>query len=163
MKRVAAATALTLIYAAAAAFSSAHTSAAQTHNDSARFTVNENFTFPNPCTGELMDISDTTNVVCHRQQRADGTSAERCHVVQDVTAVGQTTGITFHGTGTFKDEFAATDACDFTYANRGRVNLVSPGSDVNLVLGFDELVSTEACVLTADSHLVSADCRGAGR
>lgn len=133
---------------------------AQTQNQTTRIEFTEAFIFPNDCTGEIMDVSDTTVVTCHDQLRADGSFGEKCQIRQDVTAVGQTTGITFHGSGTFKDEFRTTDACNFSFTNVGRVNLISPGSDVNLVLNFDELVTMENCAMTADSHVVSADCRG---
>jgi hypothetical protein len=134
--------------------------AAQTQNQTSKTVLTEAFTFPNECTGELMDVTDTTVVTCHDQSRADGTFNEKCEIRQDVTATGETTGITFHGTGTFKDEFTATDACNFSFTNRGRVRLISPGSDTNLILNFDETTIKENCVLATDSHLVSADCRG---
>jgi hypothetical protein len=107
-----------------------------------------------------MDISDTTTVNCHDQQRADGTFSEKCEIRQDVSATGQTTGISWHGTATFKDEFTATDACNFSFSNRGAVRLISSGSDVNVFISFDEFVRQDNCVLTADQHLVSFDCRG---
>jgi hypothetical protein len=150
-----------LVFAIAAIISpSLLTTKAQTRNQSNKFQVTETFTFPNECTNELMDISDTTTVTCHDQQRADGTFREKCEIRQDVTAIGETTGITWHGAATFKDEFVATDACNFSFSNRGKVHLISPGSDVNVVISFDEFVSQEDCVLTADQHLVSFDCRG---
>jgi hypothetical protein len=107
-----------------------------------------------------MDISDTTTVTCHDQQRADGTFIEKCEIRQDVSATGKTTGISWHGTATFKDELIATDECTFSFSNRGTVRLISPGSDVNVFISFDELVRNENCILTADQHLVSFDCRG---
>ena len=133
---------------------------AQTQNHSFKTEVTEAFIFPNDCTGELMDVTDTTVVTCHDQLRADGTSGEKCQIRQDVDAVGETTGITYHGSGTFKDELIATDACNFSFTNRGRVNLISPGSNVNLILNFDDVTRVESCVPTTDSHLVSANCRG---
>jgi len=105
-----------------------------------------------------MDISDTTTVTCHDQQRADGTFIEKCEIRQDVSALGRTTGINWHGTATFKDEFVA-DPCNFSFSNRGKVHLISPGSDVNAVISFDEFVRQENCILTADQHVVSFDCR----
>ena len=136
---------------------------AQTRNHSSKFQVTESFTFPNECTSELMDISDTTTVNCHDQERADGTFIEKCEIRQDVTATGQSTGITWHGAGTFKDEVVTTDACNFSFSNVGKVRLVSSGSSVNTFISFDELVSIQDCVLTADEHLVSFDCRGNGK
>ena len=136
------------------------TTKAQTRNQSSKFQVTETFIFPNECTNELMDISDTTTVTCHDQQRADGTFNEKCEIRQDVTAIGETTGITWHGAATFKDETVATDACNFSFSNRGKVHLISPGSNVNVVISFDELVRQDNCVLTTDQHLVSFDCRG---
>src|SRR5258707_14497714 len=136
------------------------TTEAQTGNQSFKFQTTETFTFPNECTNELMDISDTTTVTCHDQQRTDGTFSEKCEIRQDVTAIGETTGITWHGAATFKDETVATDACNFSFSNRGKVHLISPGSNVNLVISFDEFVQKEDCLLTADQHLVSFDCRG---
>lgn len=133
---------------------------AQTQNHTTKTEITEVFTFPNECTGELMDVTDTTVITCHDQLRADGTFGEKCQIRQDVNAVGETTGIIFHGSGIFKDEFTTTDACNFSFTNRGWVTLISPGSDANLILNFDELVIMENCVMTADSHLVSADCRG---
>ena len=135
------------------------TTKAQTRNQSSKFQVTETFIFPNECTNELMDISDTTTVTCHDQQRADGTFNEKCEIRQDVTVIGETTGITWHGAATFKDETVATDACNFSFSNRGKVHLISPGSNVNVVISFDELVRQDNCLLTADQHLVSFDCR----
>ena len=131
---------------------------AQTRNQSNKFQITESFAFPNECTNELMDISDTTTVTCHDQQRADGTFIEKCEIRQDVSALGRTTGINWHGTATFKDEFVA-DPCNFSFSNRGKVHLISPGSDVNAVISFDEFVRQENCILTADQHVVSFDCR----
>jgi hypothetical protein len=37
------------------------------------------------------------------------------------------------------------------------------GSSVNTVITFDDLVRMDNCVLTANQHLVSFDCRGAGK
>jgi len=139
------------------------TAGAQTQNQSSKFQITESFTFPNDCTEELMDISDTTTVTCHDQQRADGTFSEKCEIRQDVTATGETTGIVWHGTATFKDETVATDGCNFSFSNRGKVHLISPGSSVNTVITFDDLVRMDNCVLTANQHLVSFDCRGAGK
>jgi hypothetical protein len=138
------------------------TTGAQTRNQSNKFQTTETFTFPNECTNELMDVSDTTTVTCHDQQRADGTFIEKCEIRQDVTAVGETTGITWHGTATFKDEFVATDTCNFSFSNRGKVLLISPGGDVNAVISFDDFVRQENCILTVDTHVASFDCRGDG-
>ncbi len=139
------------------------TTKAQTRNQSNKFQGTETFIFPNECTNELMDVSDTTTVTCHDQQRADGTFSEKCEIRQDVTAVGETTGITWHGTATFKDEFVATDQCNFSSSNRGRVPLISQGSDVNTFITFDDFVRQDNCVLTSDQHVVSFDCRGDGK
>jgi len=136
---------------------------AQTGNQHSKFTITEQFTFPNGCTNELMDVSDTTTVTCHDQLRADGTFNEKCEIRQDVTAAGETTGIIWHGTATFKDEFIATDDCNFSFSNRGKVQLISAGNTPNTIITFDDLVRMENCVLTADQHLVSFDCRGAGK
>src|SRR5260370_11658716 len=94
------------------------TTKAQTRNQSSKFQVTESFTFPNECTNELMDVSDTTTVTCHDQQRADGTFNEKCEIRQDVTATGQTTAITCHGTPTFQDEVVPTAACNSSFINR---------------------------------------------
>jgi hypothetical protein len=151
----------TFILAAALTLGSLPTrTQAQTQNHTSKAELTETFTFPNDCTGEFMDVSDTTYVTCHDQLRADGAFDEKCEIRQDVTAVGETTGITFHGTATFKDVFTATNACNFTFTNHGRVPLISPGSNVNLILSFDDIVRMENCVMTTDSHVVSADCRG---
>lgn len=137
-------------------------SRAQTRNQSSKFQVTESFVFPNECTNELMDVSDTTTVTCHDQQRADGTFIEKCEIRQDVTATAQSTGITWQGTGHFKDEVVTTDPCNFSFSNVGTVRLISPGSSVNTFLYFNELVTIEDCIPTADDHLVSFDCRGNG-
>ena len=161
MRKIVISLTATFIFVLAVALSSLPTRTnAQTQNHSTKTEITEAFTFPNECTGELMDVTDTTVITCHDQLRADGTFGEKCQIRQDVNAVGETTGITFHGSATFKDEFRATDACNFSFTNRGRVNLISTGSDVNLILNFDDLVIMENCVMTADSHFVSADCRG---
>ena len=136
---------------------------AQTRNQSSKFQATESFTFPNECTNELMDVSDTTTVTCHDQQRADGTFSEKCEIRQDVTATGETTGIIWNGTATFKDEFVTTDPCNFSFSNRGKVQLISAGSTPNTIIAFDDLVRKENCVLTANQHLVSFDCRGADK
>jgi hypothetical protein len=134
-------------------------------SDNARFkvTVTEQFVFPNDCTGELMDVSDTTVVICHDQLRADGTFNEKCTIVQDVTAVGETTGIVWHGNGAFQDETIATDECNFTATNVGKVKLISNGNAPNLILSFDDLVRVENCELSVENHLGSFDCRGGGK
>jgi len=150
------------IFAIGITFAALPQTEAQTRNQHTKFTVTEQFTFPNECTNELIDVSDTTVVTCHDQLRADGTFNEKCEIRQDITATGQTTGIIWHGTATFKDEFIATDNCNFSFTNRGKVKLISAGNTPNIVITFDELVRMENCVLTADQHLVSFDCRGAG-
>jgi hypothetical protein len=132
----------------------------QTRNQSMKFEVTETFTFPNECTNELMDVTSKTVVTCHDQQRADGRLIEKCEIRQNLTAVGQSTGITFNGNATFKDELTATDICNFSFSNRGRLRLITAGSDVNLVLTFDDFVRVENCVMTANTHFVGADCRG---
>lgn len=136
---------------------------AQTGNEHSKVTITEQFVFPNDCTAELMDVSDTTVVTCLDHVRADGTFNEKCEIRQDVTAVGETTGIIWHGNATFKDEFIATDDCNFSFTNRGTVKLISNGNTPNLFLSFDDLVRMEDCVLTADDHFASFDCRGLGK
>lgn len=136
------------------------TTRAQTQNQTSHTEITESFTFPNECTNELMDVVSTSVVNCHDQLRADGTFDEKCQIRQSVTAVGQTTGITFSGVGTFTDTFTATNPCNFHFTNSGSVRLISQGSDVNLILTFNDTVRMESCVLTTDSHLGSADCRG---
>jgi hypothetical protein len=159
MKTTVSLTAIFLFAIAAIISPTSLTTKAQTRNQSQKFQVTETLIFPNECTNELMDISDTTTVTCHDQQRADGTFNEKCEIRQDVTAIGETTGITWHGAATFKDETVATDACNFSFSNRGKVHLISPGSDVNVVISFDEFVRKEDCIFTADQHLASFDCR----
>src|SRR5689334_1773627 len=85
---------------------------AQTRNQSSKLQFTEAFAFPNECTNELMNITDTTTITCHDQQRADGTFSEKCEIRQDVDATGQTTGTNWHGTATFKDDFVTTDNCN---------------------------------------------------
>ncbi len=136
------------------------TTCAQTENQSTKSRVTETFIFPNDCTSELMDVTSTSTVNCHDQLRADGSFDEKCEIRQDVTAVGQISGNTFHGSATFKDEFVAPDACNFRFTNRGRVHLISPGSDVNAVITFDDIIIMQDCVLLPDQHFVSFDCRG---
>lgn len=136
---------------------------AQTGNAHSKVTITEQFEFPNDCTGELMDVSDTTVVTCHDQLRADGTFNEKCEIVQDVTAVGETTGIIWHGNATFKDETIATDDCNFTFTNIGKVKLISNGNAPNLIVSFDDLVQMEDCALTVDNHFASFNCRGTGK
>jgi hypothetical protein len=135
---------------------------AQTLNQHAKIIATEEFTFPNDCTNELMDVSDTTVVTCHDQLRTDGTINEKCEIRQDVTAIGETTGIIWHGEATFKDETITSDACNFSFSNLGRVNLLSAGNAPNTIITFDDVVHMENCVLTEDQHLVSFDCRGEG-
>src|SRR5258708_14470219 len=69
------------VFATAAIISAPRlTTKAQTRNQSSKFQVTETFIFPNECTNELMDISDTTTVTFHDQQRADGTFDETCEI-----------------------------------------------------------------------------------
>lgn len=162
MKKVTIGLALGLLMAAMASPLTSK-SGAQSRNQSSKTTFTETFEFPNECTNELMNVSDTTTVTCHDQQRADGTFSEKCEIRQDVTAVGETTGIIWHGTATFKDEFVTTDPCNFSFSNRGAVRLISAGNTPNTIISIDELVRMENCVLTADEHLISFDCRGADK
>ena len=111
--------AILAVSAAATVMPSPMIAGAQTQNQTSRFQITESFTFPNECTNEVMDVADTTTVTCHDQQRADGTFSEKCEIRQDVTATGETTGINWHGAATFKDEFLATDPCNFSFSNRG--------------------------------------------
>ncbi len=163
MKRALASIAVGFVTVAAIVGPVPRKTTAQTRNQSSKFQITESFAFPNECTNELMDVSDTTTVTCHDQQRADGTFAEKCEIRQDVSATGQTTGITWHGTATFKDDFMATDGCNFSFSNRGKVNLISPGSAVNTIITFDDLVRMDNCMLTVNQHLVDFDCRGTGK
>lgn len=162
MKRLTIVFTMILVLAAAAAprFT---TGDAQTRNQSSKFQGTEFFVFPNECTNELMDVYDTTTVTCHDQQRANGTFSEKCEIRQDVSATGETSGITWHGTATFKDEFVATDPCNFSFSNRGKVPLISNGSAVNTFITFDDLTVMQNCNLTTDQHLVAFDCRGNGK
>lgn len=164
MKRKLIVQAMLTIFAVTAALApSTRKTEAQTGNTHSKFTITEQFTFPNECTSELMDVSDTTTVTCHDQIRGDGSFSEKCEIRQDVTATGETTAIIWHGTATFKDELITTDGCNFSFSNRGKVHLISAGNTPNTIITFDDLVRMENCVLTADLHLVSFDCRGAGK
>jgi len=136
---------------------------AQTRNDSSKVVVNEQFEFPNECTAELMDVTDTTTVTCHDQLRAVGKFTEKCEIRQDVTAVGETSGIVWQGTATFKDQFVTVDPCNFTFSNHGNIHLISRGSAVNTVIAIDEFVRMQDCGLTDDQHVVDFDCRGNGK
>ena len=136
---------------------------AQTRNQSSKMQFTEAFVFPNECTNELMDLTDTTTITCHDQQRADGTFSEKCEIRQDVNATGQTTGITWQGTATFKDDLVTADSCNFSFSNRGKVHLISRGSAVNTIITFDDFVRMQDCLMTDDQHVVSFDCRGAGK
>src|SRR5256714_6142465 len=98
---------------------------AQTRNQSSKGQFTEAFIFSNECTNELMDVTDTTTITCHDQQRADGTFSEKCEIRQDVNATGETTGINWHGAATFKDEFLAADPCNFLFSIRDTVHLIS--------------------------------------
>jgi hypothetical protein len=134
---------------------------AQTRNATTKTTTSSEFQFPNDCTGELLDVTSRTVVTCHDQARADGTLLEKCAIHEEVSALAEGSGTEYQGSSDFKSEIVGTDPCNFGFINRGGVRLISPGSDVNLVLGFEDLVRMESCVLTTDVHLFSADCRGA--
>jgi hypothetical protein len=138
-------------------------SGAQTRNSSSKVQISEAFVFPNECTDELMDVMDVTTVTCHDQQKADGGFIEKCEIRQEVTATGRTTGITWRGAGTFKNEFVTSDSCNFSFINQGKVQLISRGSAVNTIIAFDDFVRMQDCVLTDDQHLASFDCRGNGK
>src|SRR5213080_3504561 len=155
-------TALFALSAAAMVMPAPMTADAQTQNQTTKFQIPESFTFPNECTNEVMDVADTTTITCHDQQRADGTFSEKCEIRQDVNATGQTTGINWQGTATFKDDFVTADSCNFSFSNRGKVHLISRGSAVNTIITFDDFVRMQDCVMTADQHLASFDCRGVG-
>jgi hypothetical protein len=133
---------------------------AQTRNASTKTTVATEFEFPNDCTGELLDVTTKTVVSCHDQLLADGTAIEKCTVHEEVAAVGETPGVVYHGSSDFRTEMTTIDNCNFSFTNRGGVRLISPGSDVNLILYFDDIVRMESCVMTADIHIVSSGCRG---
>ena len=45
---------------------------AQSGNSHSKLTIAEQFSFPNECTNEFLDVSDTTVITCHDQVRADG-------------------------------------------------------------------------------------------
>jgi len=152
--------ALALLAAASSVFRS---TGAQTRNSSSKVQFSEAFVFPNECTNELMDVSDVTIITCHDQQRADGTFIEKCEIRQEVTATGRDTGITWCGTGTFRDEFLTTDPCNFSFINQGKVQLISHGSEVNTIIAFNDFVRMQDCVLTDEQHLASFDCRGNGK
>lgn len=133
---------------------------AQTRNQNSKVVVTESFEFPNECTNELMTVTDTTTVTCHDQLRADGKFTEKCEIRQDVTAIGQSTGIVWEGTATFKDQFVTVDACNFTFSNHGTVHLISRGSAVNTIVTFDDFVRMQDCAITDDQHVADFDCRG---
>src|SRR5437763_17181892 len=136
-------TAIFALSAAAMVMPAPMTADAQTQNQTSKFQITESFTFPNECTNEVMDVADTTTVTCHDQQRADGTFSEKCEIRQDVTATGETTGIIWNGTATFKDEFVTTDPCNFSFSNRGKFKLISAGNTTNTIIAFDDLVRKE--------------------
>ena len=136
---------------------------AQTRNQSSKVVFTEHFEFPNECTNELMDVTDTTTITCHDQLRADGKFTEECEIRQDVTAVGETSGIVWQGTATFKDQFVTVDPCNFTFSNHGNIHLISRGSAVNTVIAIDEFVRMQDCAITDDQHVVDFDCRGNGK
>ena len=56
------------------------TAGAQTRNQSNKAVFTEHFEFPNECTNELMDVTDTTTITCHDQLRADGLRQQRIGV-----------------------------------------------------------------------------------
>src|SRR5437016_6951635 len=114
MRRIVLGLAAIFAFVATVVPTSAPTTQAQTQNHSSKTESTESCVFPKDCTGELMDVTDTTVVTCHDQARTDGTFREKCELVQFVNAVGETTGITFSGTGTFKDELTAADPCNFS-------------------------------------------------
>lgn len=143
-----------------AMFSLTTVALAQTENGSTSTTVTSEFEFPNDCTGELLDVTSKTVVSCHQQLRADGTASEKCTIHEELDAVGETSGVVYHGSSAFKTEMTTIDNCNFSFTNRGGVRLISPGSDVNLILYFDDIVRMESCVMTADIHLVANDCLG---
>jgi hypothetical protein len=151
-------TALALVALPATAFFGK--AGAQTQNQSSKVVFTEHFEFPNECTNELMDVTDTTTVTCHDQLRADGKFNEKCEIRQDVTALGESTGIVWQGTATFKDQFTTVDNCNFTFSNRGAIHLISRGSAVNTVITIDEFVRMQDCALTDDQHIADFDCRG---
>ena len=159
---------LTIIFTAIAMFvmpagSLLKSAGAQTRNQSSKVQFTEAFAFPNECTNELMNVTDTTTITCHDQQTADGAFSEKCEIRQEVNATGQTTGISWHGAATFKDEVVTTDNCNFSFSNRGTVHLISRGSAVNTIITFDDFVRVQDCLMTDDQHVVSFDCRGAGK
>ena len=133
---------------------------AQTRNESSKVVLTEHFEFPNECTNELMDVSDTTTVTCHDQIRADGKFSEKCEIRQDITAIGEATGIVWQGTATFKDQFVTIDACNFSFSNRGVIHLISRGSAVNTIITIDDFVRMQDCGITDDQHVADFDCRG---
>jgi hypothetical protein len=105
-------------------------------------------------------VTDTTTVTCHDQQRADGRFTEKCEIRQDVTAIGETTGIVWHGTATFKDDFVTVDPCNFSFSNRGVIHLISHGAAVNTIINIDDFVRMQDCAITDDQHVADFDCRG---
>ena len=108
----------------------------------------------------MMDVTDTTTVTCHDQVRADGKFNEKCEIRQEVTAIGETTGIVWQGMATFKDQFVTVDACNFTFSNRGSIHLISRGPAVNTIITIDEFVGMQDCALTENQHVADFDCRG---
>jgi hypothetical protein len=133
---------------------------AQTRNQSSKVVITESFEFPNECTSELMDVTDTTTVTCHDQLRADGRFSEKCEIRQDVTAIGETTGIVWQGTATFKDDFVTVDPCNFSFSNRGVIHLISRGPAVNTIITIDDFIRKQDCVITDEQHIADFDCRG---
>lgn len=159
---------ITILFAAVALLAAAacpvfRATRAQTRNSSSKVQFSEAFVFPNECTNELMDVTDVTTVTCHDQQRADGSFSEKCEIRQDVSATGRDTGLTWQGTGTFKDEFVTADPCSFSFINHGKVHLISSGPAVNTIIAFDDFVRMQDCALTDDQHIASFDCRGNGK
>ena len=90
-----------------------------------------------------MDVTDTTTVTCHDQLRSDGKFNEKCEIRQDVTAIGETTGIIWQGSATFKDQFVTVDPDNFTFSNRGNIHLISRGSAVNTIIAIVDFVRVQ--------------------
>ena len=110
-----------------------------------------------------MDVTDTTTVTCHDQLRSDGKFNEKCEIRQDVTAIGETTGIIWQGSATFKDQFVTVDPDNFTFSNRGNIHLISRGSAVNTIIAIVDFVRVQDGVTTDEQHVADFDCRGNGK
>ena len=133
---------------------------AAVENSSSKITVSSAFVFPDPCTGEYLDVTVTDTVSCHDQVHADGLTLETCEIREQIDALGAASGWVFHGTGTFQQRATTADPCNFEMTNRGSVRLITAGAAHNIVLSFEDHVVMEGCALTLDDHLVDADCRG---